>query len=244
MEVAQQIAKMENANPSNKAMQKKYGVMYGGYMAMKNAADTYLKLCAERGIAPKFSNEKADFTVEDNYWKLLIDRKMVDNMTGEIIEQKEVKPVFDQAEILRILNDELERYPRIKEDQEYATRKVVQGFLSGNIKGGMSSQAIANAMKTPVYNVTKANILASSIDDGKLSGRNKTDTINSEDSSLDKVVYNGNNNEKGRAARGEQRKETREAFYRRVDEEKLEVKQRGETSFAFTRPDVLSAKEQ
>ena len=175
VEVAKQIAKMENATPSNKAMQKKYGVMYGGYMAMQNAADTYLKLCAERGIAPKFSNENANFTEEDNYWKLLIDRKMVDNVTGEIIEQQVVKPVFDQAEILRILNDELERYPGVKADQEYATRKVVQGFLSGNIKGGMSSQAIANAMKTPVDNVTKTNILASSqVDDGKLSGRTKS----------------------------------------------------------------------
>ena len=240
VEVAKQIAKMENAAPSNKAMQKKYGVMYGGYMAMQNAADTYLKLCAERGVAPKFSNENANFTEEDNYWKLLIDRKMVDNVTGEIIEQQSVKPVFDQAEILRILNDELERYPGVKEDQEYATRKVVQGFLSGNIKGGMSSQAIANAMKTPVDNVTKTNILASSqADDGKLSGRKKTDS-----SSLDKVVYNGNNNEKGRATRGEQREETRKDFYRRVDEEKFEVKQRGKTAFAFTRPDVLSTKAQ
>ena len=164
VKVAKQIAKMENANPSNKAAQKKYCVMYGGYMAMQNAADTYLKLCAERGIAPKFSNENANFTAEDNYWKLLIDRKMVDNVTGEIIEQQAVKPVFDQAEVLRILNDELERYPGVKADQEYATRKVVQGFLSGSIKGGMSSQAIANAMKTPVDNVTKTSILAAESD--------------------------------------------------------------------------------
>ena len=162
IKVAKQIAKMENANPSNKAMQKKYGVMYGGYMAMQSAADTYLKMCAERGISPKFSNEKADFTSEENYWKLLIDRKMVDNVTGEIIEQQAVKPVFDQGEILRILNDELERYPGVKADQEYATRKVVQNFLSGKIKGGMSSKAIADVMKAPVDNVTNTNILASS----------------------------------------------------------------------------------
>ena len=170
LKVAQQIAKMENATPSNKEMQKKYGVMYGGYMAMQNAADTYLKLCAERGIAPKFSNENANFTAEDNYWKLLIDRKMVDNVTGEIIEQQAVKPVFDQSEVLRILNDELERYPGVKADQEYATRKVVQGFLSGNVKGGMSSQAIAKVMQTPVDNVTKTNILAAE-DDTKYSDR-------------------------------------------------------------------------
>ena len=164
IDVAKQIAKMENATPSNKAMQKKYGVMYGGYMAMQNAADTYLKLCAERGLAPVFSNEKADFTGEDNYWKLLIDRKMVDNVTGEIIEQQAVKPVFDQGEILRILNDELERYPGVKADQEYATRKVVEGFLSDKVKGGMSSKAIADVMKVPVDNIAETNILASEED--------------------------------------------------------------------------------
>ena len=167
---ARQIAKMENSNPSDKAMAKKYGVMYGGYMAMQNAANNYLKLCAERGISPKFSHKDADFTVEDNYWKLLIDRKMVDNVTGEVIEQQAVKPIFDQNEILRILNDELERYPTVKADQDYATRKVAEHFLSGNIKGGMSAEAIAKAMKKPVDNVAKVNILAS-VEDSKLSDR-------------------------------------------------------------------------
>lgn len=167
---ARQIAKMENSNPSDKAMAKKYGVMYGGYKAMQNAANNYLKLCAERGISPKFSHENANFTTEDNYWKLLIDRKMIDNVTGEVIEQQAVKPIFDQGEVLRILNDELERYPGVKADQDYATRKVTENFLSGNIKGGMSAEAIAKAMKKPVDNVAKVNILAS-VEDSKLSDR-------------------------------------------------------------------------
>ena len=158
---AQQIAKMENANPSDKAKQKKYGVMYGGYMAMQNAANNYLKLCAERGVSPKFSHEKADFTAEENYWKLLIDRKMVDNITGEVIEQQTIKPIFDENEVMRILNDELERYPKVKADQDYAIRKVTEGMLSGKIKGGMSAKDIAKVMQTPVDNVTKTNIMAS-----------------------------------------------------------------------------------
>ena len=188
---ARQIAKMENANPSDKAMKKKYGAMYGGYMAMQNAANNYLKLCAERGISPKFSHKNADFTVEDNYWKLLIDRKMIDNVTGEVIEQKAVKPIFDQGEVLRILNDELERYPSVKADQDYATRKVAEHFLSGNIKGGMSAEAIAKAMKTPVDNVAKVNILASVEDNAKLSTRDSAymDAVNNKDAdTLEKMV--------------------------------------------------------
>ena len=162
LEEAKQIAKMENAYPSNTEAQKKYGVMYGGYMAMQNAANNYLKLCAERGIAPKFSHENADFTGEDNYWKLLIDRKMVDNVTGEIIEQKAIQPIFDEAEVLRILNDELERYPQIKADQEYATRKVVEKFLSGKMNDRLDADTIASIMQKPVDNVTVANIVSSS----------------------------------------------------------------------------------
>ena len=111
LDEAKQIAAMENKNPSNKEMQQKYGVMYGGYMAMQNAANRYLQLCAERGLAPAFSNSKkgTDFTQNENYWKLLIDRKMVDNVTGEIIEQQHVKPVFELDDVLGILHDELAR---------------------------------------------------------------------------------------------------------------------------------------
>ena len=174
LEEAQQIAKMENANPSDTAKKEQYGVMYGGYMAMQNAAQNYLKLCAERGIAPKFSHEKADFTAEDNYWKLLIDRKMVNNKTGEIIAQRTIKPIFSETEVLRILNDELERYPGVKADQDYAIRRVTEKMLSGEVRGGMSASEIAKAVKKPVDNVTNVNIMASG--DTLYSDRGDTDS--------------------------------------------------------------------
>ena len=161
LEEARQIANLENENPSNMDAYKKYGKMYGGYMAMQNAANTYLKLCAERGLAPKFSSEVADFTKNANYWKLLIDRKMVDNVTGEIIEQKPIKPIFNEKHILEILNDELARYPQVKADQEYAQRKVVEKFLSGDMKVDKST---LDAIKKPIDNVTEVNILESAND--------------------------------------------------------------------------------
>ncbi len=155
---ARQIAEYENKNPSNEEAKKKYGIMYGGYMAMQNAANTYLKLCAERGLSPKFSHEKADFTNDANYWKLLIDRKMVDNVTGEVIEQQAIKPIFKEESVLEILNDELARYPQVKADQEYAQRKVTEKFLSGDMKMDKSTR---EAIKKPIDNVTKVNILES-----------------------------------------------------------------------------------
>ena len=151
--------KAKNGNPSDVKAYKKYGIMYGGYMAMQNAANKYLKLCAERGLLPKFAHEKADFSKEANYWKLLIDRKMVDNVTGEIIEQKAIKPIFNEKDVLGILNDELARYPQVKADQDYATRKVTEKFLSGEMKVDAST---LEAIKKTVDNVTEVNILESS----------------------------------------------------------------------------------
>ena len=174
LEEARQIAKMENANPSDAKAYKKYGVMYGGYMAMQNAANNYLKLCAERGLLPKFAHPDADFSKDANYWKLLIDRKMVDNVTGEIIEQKAIKPVFNKNSVLEILNDELARYPQVKADQEYATRKVTKKFLSGEMKVDKST---LEAIKKPIDNVAVLNILESSRGEELNSERNNADTF-------------------------------------------------------------------
>lgn len=173
IEEARQIAKMENEHPSDMEAYKKYGKMYGGYKAMQNAANNYLKLCAERGLAPKFSMG-TDFTQEANYWKLLIDRKMVDNITGEVIEQKAIKPIFNEKHVLEILTDELERYPQVKADQEYAVRKVTEKFLSGEMKVDAST---LEAIKKPIDNVTEVNILESSREDVDLSKRIFTEQV-------------------------------------------------------------------
>lgn len=184
LEEARQIAKQENAFPTDAKLQKKLGVMYGGYMAMQNAANNYLKLCAERGIAPKFSHENANFSEEANYWKLIIDRKMVDNVTGEIIEQQAIKPIFDEAEVFRILNDELERYPNVKADQDYAVRTVVEKFLSGKMNDRLDADTIAAIVQKPVDNITTTNIIASEdgvkaqyADENKKIDQNMTDSV-------------------------------------------------------------------
>lgn len=148
---AQQIAK--EAGTSGK-----YGVMTGGYMAMQDAAERYKQICAERGLMPKFSYGDADFSNDPNYWKLLIDRKMVNNVTGGIIEQKAIKPIFKSSTVRRILNDELKRYGTVKADQEEAIERVTRAFLTGDVKGGMSSDEIAKAMQKPVDNVPIVNI--------------------------------------------------------------------------------------
>ena len=137
-----------------KDMKKRYGVMFGSYVAMQYMADNYLNECARRGVKPAFSDAKADFTGEENYWKLLIDRKMINNKTGEIIEQKAVQPNFNEDDILDILEDEVERYGTIKADQDYATKTVVEKFLSGQMNDEIKAiNKITGAVTKSINNV-------------------------------------------------------------------------------------------
>lgn len=177
-EVAKQIAQMENANPSNKEEAKKYGVMYGAYKAMQNAAEEYKKVCAERGLAPKFEQ----FLDEANYWKLLIDRKMIDNITGEIIEQKAVTPQFDRGEVMRILDDEVARYPKVKADQDYAINEVVKRFLSKDFKSKSNknlklSEDTETALSESINGISKVNILSSVQDTYSLISEDISNTV-------------------------------------------------------------------
>ena len=77
-----------------------------GIEAMKKSAENYKQMCRDRGLTPKF----AQFLDEDGYWKLLIDRKMVNNKTGKLIQQKAVKPVFDTATIKGIVDKYVDNY--------------------------------------------------------------------------------------------------------------------------------------
>lgn len=82
-----------------------------GVEIMREAAGRYLVLCEERGLKPKFSDTKqhTDFSKHENYWKLLIDRKMVDG-DGNIIIQQAVRPNFDFGKINEIWKAEVKAY--------------------------------------------------------------------------------------------------------------------------------------
>ena len=175
LEVARKTAKLENLKPTDAKAQKKYGVMYGAYKAMQEAADKYLELCAERGLVPKFCHANVDFTVEDNYWKLLIDRKMINQKTGEIIEQKPVQPIFNEGEVLDILNNEIARYEGVKEDFDYASRYVTERFLNGDMNEHITE--IAKGIGETVNNVTKVAIVNS---DEQFQDRNYAPTFYSQ----------------------------------------------------------------
>lgn len=89
---------------------------------MQKAAQRYIDLCHERGLIPKFDK----FMDEPGYWKLLVDRKMVNQVTGEIIEQKPVKPIFDFDLIKQEIDREVSQYdPQL---EKRALKYVVDNF--------------------------------------------------------------------------------------------------------------------
>ena len=83
-----------------------YNTGMTGIEAMRKSAENYINMCRERGMTPKFEA----FTGDENYWKLLIDRKMINQKTGKLIQQKPVKPVFDFAEIRKVVDETVENY--------------------------------------------------------------------------------------------------------------------------------------
>ena len=107
------ISKDKAKDPDNWHKEPVFSEFFVGYKtgmtgveAMKKTAENYIRMCQERGLTPKF----AQFMDEDGYWKLLIDRKMVNNKTGELIQQKPVKPVFKTETIKEIVNKYVDNY--------------------------------------------------------------------------------------------------------------------------------------
>ena len=84
-----------------------------GIEAMRASSDRYLELCKERGLKPKFEA----FSDDPNYWKLLIDRKMINQTSGELIEQKAVTPEFDFSVIKGIVDQYVENYDSSREER-------------------------------------------------------------------------------------------------------------------------------
>ena len=83
-----------------------YDTGMSGIEAMKASAEKYKQMCKDRGLTPKFEQ----FASEDNYWKLLIDRKMINQQTGNLIRQKAVTPTFDFNVIKGVVDKFVDNY--------------------------------------------------------------------------------------------------------------------------------------
>lgn len=147
-EQAQRIAMEYNARPDD---QKTAGtdVAAGGRYAMQQMAQRYVEECHRRGLQEKF----AQFANEDGYWKLLIDRKMIDQVTGDVIEQQAVLPIFDQDDILEVLDDEVKRFEASNADMESAMDIISKMWESGEIQNAAKSKKVVDYMKASVARI-------------------------------------------------------------------------------------------
>lgn len=134
-----------------------------GYAYMRKASEKYLQLCYERNLVPKFSqyltkNADGSYSLNDeyaNYWKLLIDRKMVNQKTGKVIIQKAVLPIFDadfimgnqEKGITGILDEALQ--DPANQDKIDAENMVVEKFSNwrGDVKNNADAKAIEEAKR-------------------------------------------------------------------------------------------------
>ena len=123
-----------------------------GIEAMKESAKRYAQMCRDRGLTPKFEK----FLKEENYWKLLIDRKMINQKTGNLIRQKPVTPTFDFDTIKEVVDRHVKNYDSNLESR--ALNHIVENWdsIPQRIKD-LKKQGTAKAKKTKKAVDTLAN---------------------------------------------------------------------------------------
>ena len=152
--VYKSIRKEDAADPEHWHEEPVYSEFFVGYdtgmsgiEAMQASAERYKQMCRDRGLKPKFEK----FAEEDGYWKLLIDRKMVNQKTGELIRQKPVSPEFDFGEIRNVVDRYVENYDSGLEAR--ALRHITENWdgvpdrirdLKKQKKAGKAAKTLAN----------------------------------------------------------------------------------------------------
>ena len=127
-----------------------------GIEAMRASAELYKQMCAERGMKPKFEQ----FADEENYWKLLIDRKMINQKTGKLIRQRAVTPTFDFDTIREVVDRHVKNYDSNMEAR--ALNHIVENWdtLPKRIRD-LKKQGNAQVKKTRKAADTLANCMSS-----------------------------------------------------------------------------------
>ena len=156
--------------------------------------EAFLQVCDERGLIPRFDkflnvDENGKYVYTPGYEKFLVDYKLFDRTTGEIIPQEAVKPIFDDAYNQSVLEnyikdarglpkvsedvfDEIKRHftdgklslPKV-ESKQYAISKSDTAYLKAVESGDMDTaqrmvdEAAASAMPNSVVRDKDGNLL-------------------------------------------------------------------------------------
>ena len=134
-----------------------------GIEAMRASAEKYKQMCKDRGLTPKFDQ----FANEENYWKLLIDRKMINQKTGNLIRQKAVTPTFDFDVIKGVVDGFVQNYDAGLEKR--ALNHIVENWDS--IPQRIKDLKKAGTAKKAVNNLANQTLAAQPKDGKKFSVR-------------------------------------------------------------------------
>ena len=124
-----------------------YNTGMTGIDAMRASAERYVQMCKDRGLKPKFEQ----FLKEENYWKLLIDRKMINQKTGDLIRQKAVTPTFDFGTIKEVVDRYVQNYDsglearalnHIVENWDSIPKRIKDLKKQGGTKAKKTSKAV------------------------------------------------------------------------------------------------------
>ena len=146
-----------------------YDTGLGGVEAMRKSAENYKRMCRERGLTPKFN----EFANEPNYWKLLIDRKMVNQKTNALIRQRAVTPDFDFGVIKGIVDKYVANYDsgleqrafnHIVENWDNIPKRIRDLKKQGSTKTKSTKKAIDKLANEPVAVQPKDGMKASDRD--------------------------------------------------------------------------------
>ena len=131
-----------------------------GIEAMRASAEKYKQMCKDRGLTPKFNQ----FATEENYWKLLIDRKMINQKTGNLIRQRSVTPTFDFGVIKGVVDKFVDNYDaglearalnHIVENWDTLPQRIKDLKKQGGTKVKKAANTLANQTVAAQPNDTK-----------------------------------------------------------------------------------------
>lgn len=108
-----------------------------GLDCMRKTQKKYLKMCKERGLTPAFP----EYVDEPNYWKLLIERKMINHKTGKIIRQQPVRPIFNKKEAFKAIDREVREYDPTRVERAYRYVKDHLDEVGVDVTPKMKEQA-------------------------------------------------------------------------------------------------------